>query len=170
MKSKIFLTGMMGCGKSSVGRQLAQLSGWKFIDMDERIEREQGQSISAIFARQGEAAFRQMERELLARLASREGGAIIGTGGGAPLNPEDFRAMQAAGEVVYLDRPAERIAKDIEYSSRPVIARGGVQRLYEVYEQRKEIYARHCTLHFDNRYDSAQAAAQALWKILQDLN
>ena len=67
MKQVIYMIGMMGAGKTTVGRTLAQRIGWDFIDMDREIEREQGKRISEIFSSEGEPAFRAMETDLLKR-------------------------------------------------------------------------------------------------------
>ena len=80
--SRIFLVGSMASGKTTVGRALARMLSWRFIDLDECIEARVGKSISAIFNDSGEAAFRRLESECLRELMSQEG-LVVATGGGA---------------------------------------------------------------------------------------
>ena len=80
---RIALTGFMGSGKSTVGPLLAERLGWKFLDADEVIVAGTGMPISEFFARYGEPAFRQREREIIARLVGRERGLVLALGGGA---------------------------------------------------------------------------------------
>jgi len=89
----IVMVGLMGCGKSAVGRRLAARLGLPFVDADEEIEKAAGQSIEDIFAEHGEPYFREGERKVLARLM-RSGPQVLATGGGAFMNA-DTRAMIA---------------------------------------------------------------------------
>ncbi|MCR4585789.1 MAG: shikimate kinase [Lachnospiraceae bacterium] len=123
MKGKaIVLIGYMGCGKTTVSKILAEKTGRLLLDTDERIEHEQGMSISRIFEEKGEQAFRQMETELLEQLVNTGFDGILSCGGGMPLKEENRRLMKDAGTVVYLKADAEAIAtrlKDDE--SRPLL-------------------------------------------------
>ena len=85
------LIGFMGTGKSSVGRLVADALHFTFLDTDETIEAGVGKSITDIFAQQGEAAFREMERQLVGELASRSR-TVVSTGGGLPANPRIWPA------------------------------------------------------------------------------
>lgn len=107
----IFLVGYMGCGKSTIGRMLAPMLGARFMDMDTEIERRAGMAIAEIFARQGEAAFREMERDFLANpIPEIEGqDLVIATGGGAPCHGDNIEIMKAAGHVAYLKMSPERL-------------------------------------------------------------
>lgn len=80
---RVVLTGFMGCGKSTVGPLLAERVGWKFLDADDVLVAETGMPISEFFARYGEPAFRQREREIIARLIGSERGLVLALGGGA---------------------------------------------------------------------------------------
>ncbi len=91
MKQNLILCGFMGCGKSTIGRRLAALSGRKLIDMDRFIEEEQGMTIREIFDRYGEDAFRQMETEA-SKALSLQSNLVIASGGGTVLNPPIFYA------------------------------------------------------------------------------
>ncbi|MGE0070811.1 MAG: shikimate kinase, partial [Thiomonas sp.] len=96
----IFLIGLMGAGKTTVGRTLAQRLGLRFVDADHEIEREQGCTIAELFARLGEAGFRDIEARAIDALTQREG-VILATGGGAVLRPENRKALHERGTVVY---------------------------------------------------------------------
>lgn len=113
----VFLTGFMGTGKSSVGKILAERLGCQFIDLDALIVAEAGMSIKEIFAAQGEPYFRALEADMVRRLVS-EKGAVVSTGGGVVIDPENRRRMRAHGVVVNLTATAqairERLAADNE--------------------------------------------------------
>ncbi|HWP34554.1 MAG TPA: shikimate kinase, partial [Thermodesulfobacteriota bacterium] len=90
----LVLVGLMGAGKSAVGRALAARLGRPFVDTDALVEARAGRPIPAIFAAGGEAAFRALEREVVAEVASR-GGQVIATGGGAVVDPASRAALRA---------------------------------------------------------------------------
>jgi shikimate kinase len=137
---------MMGSGKSTVGRRLAALAGGEFIDLDRRIERMYGRSISELFGA-GESAFRAREREalvsLLAEPAFAQRPAVVATGGGVVLDPDNVAAMRDAGVVVVLEVPVavlvERLHAD---DGRPLLAGGSLQdRLGAILAERAPLYA-----------------------------
>ncbi len=111
-RSPLVLTGFMGCGKSTVGRVVAQRLGWHFSDLDEHIEAAAGLSIPAIFAQRGEPAFRELERrELLMALGgARARRTVLALGGGTVAQPQNWEAIREAGGVsVFLDVPVEEL-------------------------------------------------------------
>ena len=105
----IVLIGMPGCGKSTLGRLLAEQTGKKFVDMDEVIEKKAGISIPEIFKKYGEKHFRDMESEVAVELG-KEKGQVIATGGGVVLKPENMRALSQNGRIIFLQRPIEALA------------------------------------------------------------
>lgn len=108
----VILIGYRGCGKTSVGRRVAELLGWEFIDTDEALERETGHSIREIFETRGEVAFRKLEAELLARaLAGRR--RVISAGGGAVLSRRNRKALRAGGLCIWLTAPPEELHRRI---------------------------------------------------------
>lgn len=118
---RIFLTGFMGVGKSTVGAKLAQFLGWRFIDTDQEIEKRLGRSINEIF-KEGETSFRNTE-EMVVREVCRESKAVISLGGGA-LNRSDVRSLvKGSGSVVYLSATESeliaRLGPSVE--SRPLL-------------------------------------------------
>jgi shikimate kinase len=112
----ITLVGYRGTGKSTIAAALAARLGWTAIDADAEIESRAGRSIREIFASDGEAEFRRLERGVLAELLRRER-LVIASGGGAVLDPETRRGMAAAGPVVWLTASLEtlvgRLAADV---------------------------------------------------------
>ena len=109
----VYLVGMPGSGKSTVGREVAGRLGVPFVDLDEEIERRSGSSVSAIFASEGEAAFRAMEaRELVG--ASRHDPSVVACGGGVVLEPANRIALRNTGTCVYLDVPIEVLQARVE--------------------------------------------------------
>lgn len=109
---RIFLTGFMGAGKTTVGRLLAHRLGVPFLDLDEEIEAEAGMSIREIFAAEGEAAFRRRESEALRRLVARPG-IVVATGGGTVAQEANARFLHANGLIVWLNPPFDAIARRI---------------------------------------------------------
>ncbi|MCX8086790.1 MAG: shikimate kinase [Rhodocyclaceae bacterium] len=102
-KGKIFLVGMMGSGKTTLGKRVAREIGMSFIDLDREIERRTGVSVGTIFEFEGEAGFRARESHLLKEICQSDGGAcIVATGGGVVLSPLNRARLQACGYVIYL--------------------------------------------------------------------
>ncbi len=119
----VVLCGFMGTGKTAAGRILAASLGVPFLDTDELITKRAGASVEEIFARHGEARFRELESEACASLDAR-GGAVIATGGGVLLREENARRLQALGRVVLLRASVEAIVSRTEGSGRPLLEAG----------------------------------------------
>jgi len=138
--SIIYLIGFMGAGKTSVGRRLAALLRWEFLDLDDEIERGQGMSIRDLFQLRGEPYFRQLERSALER-ASRGQKAVVALGGGAFCDPENRRIIESTGTSVWLDAPIEILCARCEGDqSRPLFTvRAEMERLLE---ERRPHYAK----------------------------
>lgn len=98
----IVLTGFMASGKTEIGKQLAKLAGFRFVDTDAMVEEMAGCTINQIFAEQGEEAFRNLETEAI-RQAAAMSNVVISTGGGAVLRKENIKVLQTTGTVVNLD-------------------------------------------------------------------
>ena len=121
MCKPILLIGMMGCGKSTIGRLLAGRMGLPLIDLDEEIARAAGRSIPEIFAEEGDAGFRLHETAALGR-ALNAGEAVIATGGGIVTREKNIRMMREKGVVVWLCRPLEDMIADVRQDTRPNLA------------------------------------------------
>jgi shikimate kinase len=113
IRRRLYLVGFMGCGKSTVGRLLAQRLGWRFFDLDEELERRQGRTIAQIFAEQGEPYFRDVERRLLDEtLTGSEEPTVVALGGGTFAQADNFDRLRADGGVsVWLDCPLEELRR-----------------------------------------------------------
>lgn len=122
MNLRIFLTGFMGSGKSYTGRRLSEALGIPFVDLDNWIETQEGQSIQAIFNASGEAAFREIEREALHQMIE-YGQAVIACGGGAPCFFDNMEWMNRHGITVYLQTPVDDLCRRLlpEMAHRPLL-------------------------------------------------
>jgi shikimate kinase len=125
----IYLVGMMGVGKSTVGIRLAERLARRFLDTDQEIERSEGRSIPVIFAEDGESRFRALESALIERLASGEteskegAGFVVALGGGAIAQPGAVERLLSSGEVVFLAAEPEQLLDRIgSDSNRPLLA------------------------------------------------
>ena len=135
----VFLIGFMGAGKTTVGRILAQMLGFHFVDLDEIVEANAGRSVLAIFAELGEDKFRRLEREALENGRDMKQ-TVIALGGGAFISKENRAIIDQTGEAVWLDCPLEiclgRIERD---GSRPLLA--GETEMKALLERRRPFYA-----------------------------
>lgn len=137
----IFLVGMMGAGKTTIGKALAQRLGLEFVDTDRVLVERTGVPVATIFEIEGEDAFRRRETAVLAEVAA-VGGRVIATGGGAVLSAANREVMRASGTVVYLrarvDNLWERTRHD---ATRPLLATPNPrERLSELLAQREPLY------------------------------
>ncbi|WP_249963211.1 shikimate kinase AroK [Histophilus somni] len=106
-KRNIFLVGPMGAGKSTIGRQLAQILGMEFIDTDAEIEQRAGADISWIFDVEGEEGFRKREERIINELTQKQG-IVLSTGGGAIVSKDNRNYLSARGTVIYLETTVEK--------------------------------------------------------------
>lgn len=144
----ISLVGMPGCGKSTVGRQLARLLRMDFIDLDAEIERKLGEAIRPFFEREGEAAFRALEHETLADLLIEPRDLVLATGGGAVLREDNRALLQRHSTVLYLRSSPEELFRRLRHDTqRPLLqVNNPLAKLRELFHQRDPLYRR--TAHF----------------------
>lgn len=109
----VFLIGYMGCGKSSIGRKITDVTGMRFMDMDAEIEARCGMTVSEFFVKNGEGAFRNEERKLLETLGGQQD-TIIATGGGAPCFFDNMELMNRLGVTVFLSTSPAKLASRLE--------------------------------------------------------
>ena len=115
------LVGFMGCGKSTVGRMLAQDLGFRFVDTDSLVEERAGLPVSEIFSSEGEKVFRELEEGVISDLAG-EQALVIATGGGAILNPNNFESLKTHALLVCLWAKAESIHERTKHQKhRPLL-------------------------------------------------
>ena len=128
----IFLIGYMGCGKSTMGRAVSQLTGVSFIDLDNYIEGRYHMSVKEIFAKHGEEGFRDIERRMLQEVADFED-VIVACGGGTPCFFDNMEYMNAHGTTVFLNTPIPRLHSRLMRGrhKRPLIANKSDEELLE---------------------------------------
>jgi shikimate kinase len=124
MEKVIFLVGFMGSGKSYWGKRLADVLGYRFIDLDEFIEAQEGASVSELFAQKGEAAFRELERYHLHQLPLENTPTVVATGGGAPCFFDNMDWMNRVGQTIWLNVPVKVLAARLwpARAKRPLLA------------------------------------------------
>ena len=135
----IFIIGMPGSGKSSLGRRVANNMRIPYVDMDQRISDGVGCTIPQLFERYGEQAFRNAETNTLIQL-TREEPSIISTGGGTVLRETNRTIMRNHGVIILIDRPLEDIMTDIKLDRRPLLAQKGLGEVERLYHERIDIY------------------------------
>lgn len=141
-RSNIVLIGFMGCGKSSLGKKLADALSYDFSDTDSLIEAIYEKTISKMFDEDGEAYFRNAETELLKRLVTEAEGLVLATGGGMPMRQENAELLRNIGTVVFLDTKLETILDRLQNDTGRPLADGEdkEKKLRILYEKRLPIY------------------------------
>lgn len=141
----VYLCGFMGCGKTTIGKKLAEISNCGYCDMDELIVEKAGMPIPEIFEKHGEPCFRKMETELIKELGSFNG--VVSCGGGAMLSDINGEIARENGIVLFLDVPFKtcyyRISGD---KNRPVAVGKTRTQLQELYNQRYPKYKKNSTI------------------------
>lgn len=141
LPENLFLIGLMGAGKTSVGRALAKRLHKAFYDTDREIERATGVRIPVIFEIEGEAGFRAREAKLLAELVQRAN-VVVATGGGAVLSEQNRRLLTEHGTVIYLRATARDLCQRTRHDkNRPLLQTGDpLKKLQELFVQRDPLY------------------------------
>lgn len=139
--ANIALVGFMGTGKSTVGQLVASMLRFRFLDTDLMIEGTAGRKISEIFATEGEARFRELEREVVAKLATTEN-AVIATGGGLITNPENLAKLREHALIVCLWATAETILRRVGHQThRPLLqVENPLERIRSLLQERAPFY------------------------------
>lgn len=139
----IILCGFMGSGKSTVGRQLAEMTGISFVDMDDYIEMQSGMTIAALFEKYGEPYFRDLEYRAAQDL-SKTGGKIIAAGGGTLTFQRNVDVLRTTGKIIFLDPPFEEIKERLRNdTARPLLHSPDREKaMQQLYETRLPAYKR----------------------------
>ena len=161
----VYLVGLMGAGKTTIGRSLARRLGLDFVDSDREIEARTGVSIPTVFEIEGEEGFRKREIQVIEDLAARSG-QVVATGGGVVLRPENRGNMSASGFVVYLDVPPYTLWERTRHDrNRPLLqVEDPLLRLKDLYAQRDPFYREVADLVVDGSRINAQGVLQLLVK------
>ena len=154
----LVLIGMAGCGKSSVGKLLAEQTGRQFIDIDLEVEKLAGMSIPKIFENFSERRFRELESEVIAQNYLKNG-LVISTGGGAILSSANRDMLRANGKVVFIKRPIS----ECDFRGRPLFENGGAE---QVYFKRLPLYSQTADLEVDNNGTISECAQKIKENIL----
>ncbi len=140
MKTNIVLIGLMGAGKTTIGKKLAALLDMPFTDSDENIEKTYG-NISDLFSK-GEDYFRNLETKMILSMGTLDG-VIMSTGGGVVLRPENMKTLKEKGIIFYIKRSVDDILKTVETDTRPLL-KNNPEALYRISEEREYLYNKYC--------------------------
>ena len=166
----VYLVGLMGAGKTSVGRMLAKRLHKPFYDADAEVERATGVTIPVIFEIEGEAGFRAREEKMIEQLTGLRG-IVLATGGGAVLSPLNRARLRTGGCTVYLRAMPEDLWRRTRRDrNRPLLRTGDpLERLRELYAQRDPLYRGIADLIVDTGAQSVGTLTTKLQKLLDDL-
>ena len=153
----IVLIGMPGCGKSTVGKQLAEVTGKEFVDADEKISQLAGKSIPEIFAEDGEEVFRSFETKALEELGKRSG-LVIATGGGCVTKERNYPLLHQNGTIIWLKRDLDQLPTD----GRPLSQAGDLAKMYEIRRPMYEAFADHAIDNNDSVTDTVRAIGELI--------
>lgn len=148
----IYIIGMPGSGKSSLGRKVAARLGLGFMDMDARIQQIAGCSVAEFFERYGEERFRTAETNMLIS-TTRMRPMIISTGGGTVMREINRTIMRNHGAILLIDRPLAHILGDIKLDRRPLLAKKGLGEVERLYDERIDTYRAAADLVLVNNVD-----------------
>ncbi|OFI06082.1 shikimate kinase [Clostridium acetireducens DSM 10703] len=163
INKNIVLIGTPGAGKSTIGDILAKNINLPFYDVDSYIENKQGKSINNIFEK-GEEYFRNIESESIKEIIKKTP-SVIATGGGVVKIPENMKVLKENSIIIFINRPVDNIAKDIDVSTRPLLA-GNVSKIYELYKERYDLYKKYCDYEVFNNKD-VNYAINKIYDILE---
>jgi shikimate kinase len=166
---KVLLIGMMGAGKTTTGRLLAERLRWPYLDSDDEIERQTGRTVPEIWKQDGEPAFRAEESRVLAEACGLDGPAVISVAGGAVLDLENRALIRRCGLAVWLRAEVSTLARRVgSGSGRPLLEAGPAAALSRLSEVRAPIYAELPDLVFDVDRMSPPQVVSGIVEALED--
>lgn len=163
----IFLIGMMGAGKSTIGRSLAELLNLPFVDLDRELERRCGVSIPDIFETEGETGFRKRETGLLKEYLAKQS-IIVATGGGVVVRPENRELLKQSGAIsIYLQVLPEECYERTRMSDRPLIqCADPLSKILALMKERSPYYLEVATLNYPTDGKKPEKAAEELIELI----
>ena len=158
-RTRIYLLGFMGCGKTTTGKVLARKLGWEFADLDDEIQKGEGLSVAEIFRSSGESGFRNLENKYL-NLLSVPTHRVVALGGGTFVNEENRNLTRATGFTVWLKVPFDKVVQRVRIDgTRPLFtAREQAEALYDA---REALYC-HAGIHISTDDKSPEALADEI--------
>jgi shikimate kinase len=165
----IYLVGLMGAGKTTIGRSLSKRLGWHFIDTDKEIELRTGVGIPTIFEIEGEEGFRKRESQVILEAATKNTW-VVATGGGGVLREENRVAMRTSGLVIYLNVSPQMLWERTRHDkNRPLLqVADPLSKLSQLFNARDPLYREVANLVVDGGRMSAQGVLQHLLKELSE--
>lgn len=163
LSKNVVLIGMPGCGKTTIGKYISESLNIEFCDVDEYIVERENKSIPEIF-KNGEEYFRKIESESVKEVSSTYP-KIISTGGGVVKNYKNIEVLGEKGIIIFINRPLEDIAEDVDIQNRPLL-KDGTEKLYMLYNQRYKLYKEYCDYEILNT--NLQECTDKIISILKD--
>lgn len=149
IQQHIFLVGMPGAGKTTVGKALAQRQDMDFYDVDALIQEKTGKSIQNVIIYEGEEAFRELEYEVISDIVTNKKPSVVATGGGTVLSEKTVKLMRDSGFVVFIHRDVTRILYDLDMEIRPLL-KESIEYIFRLYEERYPLYEKVCHVKIQN--------------------
>ncbi|MGI5873924.1 MAG: shikimate kinase [Bacillota bacterium] len=159
----VYLIGMMGAGKSCIGRIAAKKTHRRFVDTDAFIEKEAGMTVAEIFEQEGEAGFRRRETAALKKIG-RNRGQIVACGGGVVERKENIGLLRKSGTVVWLKRDLEETLSHRRVRQRPLL-KDDVNVIYTLMERRAPLYRKACHFTVVNKGDRMRTVRELLRRL-----
>ena len=168
MPNNIYLTGMMGSGKSVTGKRLAAKLGYGFLDLDSLIQKRSGKTINQIFSDQGEEVFRDLEAKALKEASSLDM-RVVATGGGTILRPVNVELMKATGKIIFLEASTEVLWSRVKENKDRPLLRGNEPRetLLKIYAYRHPLYEGSCQFKVNTDGKTAGSVAEDIFETLK---
>lgn len=162
----IVLIGFMGTGKTAVGRIVARILNYRFIDTDQMVEDATGLTINQIFRKHGEIRFRSEESLVVSKLAGKTG-LVIATGGGVVLNPDNIKVLKQNGIFIYLNADPEVILERVSRrNTRPLLAKGkNLETIQTLFQERYRYYQDYADYTIDTSHIGLEEAAQQIVRL-----
>ncbi len=162
----IVLIGLPGCGKTTIGRQIAKQFNMKFVDVDALIETTQNIKIPQIFEKYGEEYFREIEQKCV-KMVSSQTNTVISTGGGVVTKHQNMQYLAENGIIIFIDRKAKDIANDIKTDNRPLM-QNNENRIFELENQRRDLYLKYSNYVFESE-PSRNATDKKMFELINEI-